>query len=314
MRVSEQSLFNTYTKYDRIRQSDIQRITEELSSGKKLLKPSDNSVDTIRALRLQSLNTELEGYDRNTELVRSTQEVAEGALGAIVDVGSETRVEITRLLNTGVLDYEDGQVIKEYLTSARDFITNQANAQVGGIRLFGGIASGSDPFSADGTYNGAANETSVAISKGVELNTTFNGTNYMGVNATSNKMAVVEALDTIIGIIDSGDLTQLHTATINVDVNGTNHGDVALLEAFDIGMEAMMEHRSIIGTQMKVSEDIQTQNQTIAVNFSDLQSKLEDADYTGAISDLQKAQTSYQALMAAFNQNKDLSLLNYFQP
>ncbi|HHE07573.1 MAG TPA: flagellar hook protein [Chlorobaculum parvum] len=312
MRVSEQSLFNTYTKYDRLRQSDIQRITEELSSGKKLLKPSDNSVDTIRALRLKSLSTELDGYNRNTEMVRSTQEVAEGAMGAIVEVGSETRVEITRLLNTGVLDYEDGQVIKQYLESARDFITNQANAQVGGIRLFGGVASGSDPFGPDGTYNGAAAETTVAISKGVELNTTFNGSDHMGVNINSGKMTAVEVLDSIIGIIDSGDLTQLHTATLAVDANGTDHGDVKLLEAFDIGMEAMMEHRSLIGNQMKVSEDIQSQNETIAVNFSQLQSKLEDADYSGAISELQKTQTAYQALLAAFNQNKDLSLLNYF--
>jgi len=312
MRVSEQSLFNTYTKYDRIRQSDIQRITEELSSGKKLLKPSDNTVDTVRTLRLQSLTTELEGYDRNTELVRSTQEVAEGALGAIVDVGNESRVEIVRLLNTGVLDYEDGQAIKEYLQSARDFITNQANTEIGGTRLFGGLASGSDPFAADGTYNGALGETTVAISKGVELNTTFNGSDNMGVNANSNKMTVVEVIDTIIGIIDSGDLTPLNSATIDVDVNGTNSGTVQLLDAYDIGMEAIMEHRSIVGTQMKVSEDIQTQNQSIAVNFTQLQSKLEDADYSGAISDLQKAQTAYQALLASFAQNKDLSLLNYF--
>jgi flagellar hook-associated protein 3 FlgL len=313
MRVSEQSLFNTYTKYDRIRQNEIERYTKELASGKKLLKPSDNAVDTVRTLRLKSLSTELQGYDRNTNLVRSTQEVAEGALGSMDEVGGETRVEIVRLLNTGVLDYEDGQVIKEYLTSARDYLLNQANAQVGGTRLFGGVASGSDPFAPDGTYNGVPSETTVAISKGVELNTTFNGASYMGVNSYSNKMTTVEVLDTIIGIIDSGDLTQLHTATINVNVNGTDHGAVKLLDAYDIGMEATMEGRSLIGNQMKVSEDIQAQNQAITNNLAALQSNLEDADYTSAITELQKSQTAYQALLAAFNQNKDLSLLNYFK-
>ncbi len=313
MRVSEQSLFNTYTKYDKLRQSDLQRVTEVLGSGKSLLKPSDNSVDTVRVLRLNSLNTEIEGYNRNADLIRSTQEIAEGTMGAIVDVGTETRVEVTRLLNTGVLDYEDGQIIKQYLQSARDFIVNQSNTDVGGIRLFGGVASGGNPFAADGSYNGALNETTVAVSKGVELNTTFDGSAYMGVNANSNKMAVVEALDAMIGIIDSGDLTQLHSSTIAVNVNGTDHGDVPLLEAFDIGLKSIMEHRSKIGTQMKVSEDIKAQNETIALNITDLRAKIEDADYSAAISDLQKAQTAYEALLAAFNQNKDLSLLNYFQ-
>ncbi len=313
MRVAEVSLFDTFSKYDRIRQKDIERFTQELASGKKILKPSDNSVDMVHSLRLKSLQSDLKTFDRNTDMIRSTQIVAESTMGTVVETGMDVRPEIIQLLNTGVLDNEDAQAIKEYLQSSRDYILNQANARVGESRLFGGVRSGADPFAADGSYNGETTETTAAVSKGVELNTTFNGEKYFGVNANSNKMAVIEVLDQIISIIDSGDLTQLHTATLDVDVNGKNYGNVGLLDAFDAGYNAIMQQRSVIGSQINVADDVKQQNQTLELNYADLVSKLEDADYAGAITNLQKTQTAYEALLATFNQNKGLSLLNYFK-
>ncbi|ACO04287.1 MAG TPA: flagellar hook protein [Persephonella sp.] len=321
MRIPDISFFDTFIKYDRIREKDIERYTKELASGKKLLSPSDNTIDTVRSLRFKRLNNDIETYNRNIDLVKGTLDVAESTLGNIVNAGQEVRVEIIRLMNTGVLDYEDAQILRDYLSSLRDYIINQANVSIGDSRIFGGVKSQIDPFDpVTGVYQGETVETTVPVAKGVELNTTFNGQSYLGVNTNTGKMAMVDAIDEIISIIDGASaspptrsLEEINTATINVTVDGKNYGNVTILEAFDIGLDKVMQQRSKIGEQMVIADNLKVQNDTMRVNFSELISKLEDADYAGVISELEKSKTAYEALLASIAQNKDLSLLKFIK-
>ena len=305
----------SFIKYDRIKERDLEKFTKQLASGKKILAPSDNTVDHIRSMRFQRLNNDIETFNRNISLVKTNLDAAENTLGTIVNTGQEVRVEIIRLLNTGVLDSEDAEILRDYFQSMKEYIINQANVQVGDSSLFAGVKAQVKPFNSNGEYQGENVETTVPIAKGVELNTTFNGKNYLGVNEVSNKMLVVEAIDKIINIIDSGDLSKLYDNSeyIDVTVDGKSYGQVQILEAFDIGLNKIMQHRSLIGEQMVVADNIEEQNNTLKVNFSELISKLEDADYAGTISELEKARTAYQALLASIAQNKDLSLLNFIK-
>lgn len=316
MRVSELSFFDNFAKYSKIKEKDLERYTKELSSGKKILAPSDGAVDHIRSLRLKELNASIEAYGRNMDMVSNVQDVAESALSSIVDAAQEAKTELIQLHNIGVLDEEDAKIIKEYLGSMRDYIVNQANTKIGDTRLFGGVKSDADPFDASGTYGGALEATTVAIANGVELNTTFSGADTLGVNTASGKIAVVEALDKAIDIIDNalsgtGTLSEIETATIPLIVGGKDYGNVTLLEAFDIGLSAVMQHRSMIGSQKSVNQDLKLQNETLRVGYSELVSKLEDADFTDAINNLEKTRTAYEAILASFAQNKKISLLNY---
>jgi flagellar hook-associated protein 3 FlgL len=321
MRIPDISFFDTFIKYDRLREKDIDRYTKELASGKKILSPSDNTIDTVRSLRFKRLNNDIETYNRNIDLVKGTLDVAESTLGNIVNAGQEVRVEIIRLMNTGVLDYEDAQILRDYLNSLRDYIINQANVSIGDSRIFGGVKSQIDPFDPNtGIYQGETVETTVPVAKGVELNTTFNGQSYLGVNTNTGKMAMVDAIDEIISIIDGASaspptrsLEEINTATINVTVDGKNYGNVSILEAFDIGLDKVMQYRSKIGEQMVIADNLKIQNDTMRVNFSELISKLEDSDYAGVISELEKSKTAYEALLASIAQNKDLSLLKFIK-
>ncbi len=313
MRIPDIAFFDTFNKYDKIKEKDLQKFTQELASGKKILKPSDNTVDSVRTLRLKNLSDDLEVYNRNMNMVQSTLNIAESTLGNIADAGQETRVEIVRLLNTGVLDAEDAEVLKDFFQSMRDYIINQANVKVGDSALFGGVKTQVNPIASDGSYQGENVETTVPVSKGVELNTTYSGKNYLGVNENSNKMTMIEALDKIIEIIDSGDLTRLHSEKINVSINGDSYGDLSILDAFDKGLNAVMQHRSKLGSQLNVIENLNQQNEVIKLNYDELVSSLEDTDYAETISNLEKTRTAYEALLASISQNKDISLLNFLK-
>lgn len=315
MRIPDISFFDTFIKYDRIREKDIEKYTRQLASGKKILSPSDNTVDNVRSLRFKKLIENIDTYNRNIDRVKTQLDVAESTLANIIEAARETKVEIIRLHNVGVLDAEDAEILKDFFKSMRDYILDQANVQVGDSRLFGGVKSQTDPFASDGTYVGELVETTVPVSKGVELNTTFNGKEYLGVNETSNKMLIVEVIDKIIDIIDSGDLSRLYNPAdyINVQIDGNSYGNVSVIEAFDIGLNEILQRRSMLGEQIRIADNLKQQNETLRVNFSELVSKLEDADFAGTISELEKARTAYEATIASIMQNKDLSLLKFYK-
>ena len=420
MRIPDIAFFDTFIKYDRIREKDLERYTRELASGKKILTPSDNTVDNVRSLRFKRLSEDIQTFNRNIDLVKTSLDIAESTLGDIVETSKEVRVDIVNILNTGVLDYEDAQIFKDYFQSMRNYIIKQANVSIGDSRIFGGVKSQIDPFDQRGIYQGEFVDTTVPVAPGVELNTTFIGKDYLGtipsgvwVDSNSNntvdpdevshKIGVVKAVDDILQIIDQGDLSKLpayysdmgytspadnivgagesgnltinygsssftvaydSSMTLNDLVNAINTnpsntdpdgnrlveafvfqdkdgiyrlglsgkdpdinisvsdssgslskrlGEIRrILETFDLGFSKVSQHRSIIGTQINVADDLKMIGQQQYVELQNLISKLEDADYAGAITELEKARTAYQALLASIAQNKDLSLLKYF--
>ncbi|OMH41090.1 flagellin [Desulfurobacterium indicum] len=314
MRIPDIAYFDIFKKYDSIRQEELERYNLEAASGKKLLKPSDDPVNFVRALRYKKLNKNIETYLRNSDLVLTDLDTAESTMGTIVNTGESLRAKIVQILNTGVINDNEAKALKDYFLKIKDYIINQANISVGGDFLFGGIKSKTAPFAPDGTYQGETEETTAPVSKGVELNTTFNGAEYMGVNYASGKILLVDVIDTIVNAIDNGNLDQLNDMTISVDLDNTGTPrQMKILDAFDAGLSKIMEHRSQIGSQIATLTDLKTQNESLKLKFTNLVSEMEDADYSETIMNLQKSQTAYQALLAAISNTKDLSLLNFLK-
>jgi len=323
MRIPDNKFFDTFLKYSKLRETELDRKLRELSSGKKLLSPSDNPVDFVNSLRFKRLKNDIEDFERNMDFVKSNLEIAESTMGTVVNTAQSARVKIVNLLNTGTLTEEEANAIKNYLIDVRDYIIQQANVSIGDSRLFGGVKTQTDPFDSNGIYQGEILETTVPIAKGVELNVNFNGANYFGINYADNdgdlnpdrKILIVQVIDKIVSEIDSGNYSNLNSVTIDVDLeNSGSPSTMSLLEAFDKGLSKIMEHRSMLGSQLNVIEDLREQHDNMKVNISELESDLEDVDYSQAISDLEKARTAYEALLAVIAQNKDLSLLKYYKP
>ncbi len=312
MRVPDVKYFDILLKYDRERSSILTRKTEELSSGKKLLYPSDNPVDFARAARFKNLISQFERFNRNIDLSKSSLESAETALANVVNAAQEVRVKFIQVLNTGVINQEEAESIVNYFQSMRDYIIQQGNLKVGDSYIFGGVKTQDAPFDSNGTYSGETKVTTIPVANGVEVNTNFNGAETFGVNLSSNKILLVEVIDEVINLIESGNLDALHTQEIAVDL-GSGVQNMKLLDAFDAGLSKVMEYRSILGTQVATVENLQFQNDNLRLHYSDLVSKLEDADYAAAIAEYEKAQTAYTALMLAIQQTKDLSLLNFMR-
>ncbi len=295
MRVSNNQIYDSFLRYDKTRQADIARYTNQIASGKRILNPSDDIVSVAKSLKVKESAKEIDGYLRNITTVKNREITAQTALTNIYDAAQDARVEIVRLLNHGVLDQEDAQVIDDYLQGLKKYIIDQANTKIGDVYLFSGTKSDTKPFNSDGSYNGNEETQTVPVSKGYEVDATFNGKEALGV--LDGKIKVVEILDNIHDKIQAGTLTGI---------------DNTMLEAFDKGMDEISKHRSFIGNQQKSVEDFKLQHEAFKTMYNDMISSFEDADITKAVAKLEQSKVAYEASMAVFSQNKDLSLLKYF--
>ncbi len=315
MRIPDVKYFDILLKYDRKRSFSLTRKTEELSSGKKLLNPSDNPVDFARTLRFKNLISNFDRFNRNIDLSRSYITSAEATLGNIVNAAQEVRVKLVEVLNTGVINQDEAKTLADYFKSIRNYIINMANTKIGDSYLFGGVKTQEPPFEElTGKYNGANSETKVNVANGVEVNVNFNGERALGVDisdSNNKKILVVEVLNKVIEAIETGNLDDLH-GDITYDL-GDGSKTTKLLDAFDDGLSKIMEYRSILGTQISTIDNLRMQNENLKLHYSNLTSKLEDTDYTAAIAEFEKAKTAYTALMLAIQQTKDLSLLNFMR-
>jgi len=312
IRVSSSKIYDLLLKYDRQRSSELTRKTEELSSGKSILYPSDAPVDTARYLRLDRFSGKLDRLNKNIDLILSFVDSAESIMASAVDDMQEARVRFVQILNTGVISEDEAQTLADYFSSIKGHILQLGNEKVGDSHLFGGVKTQTPPFADDGTYQGSTEETTVPVASGVEENVNFNGKEYFAVNNSSGKMLAVEVLDKIVEIIESGDIDRLHTETITVDL-GDGAEEMKLLDAFDAALSKMMQYRSILGTKQKLLDNLKVQNESMSLRLRELSSKLKDVDYPEAIAEYEKAKTAYQALLAAISQTQQISLLNYLQ-
>ncbi|RKQ61729.1 flagellar hook-associated protein 3 FlgL [Thermovibrio guaymasensis] len=312
MRVSGDLIYDILVKYDRQRNTQLTRKTEELSSGKSILAPSDSPVDFARSLRLKRFSERLDRLNKNIDIISSFLDSAESTVNSAINVLQEARVKFIQLLNTGTITQDDAKTLADYFESLKNYVIKLGNVKVGDSYLFGGVKTQTPPFSSDGTYQGSAQETTVPIAPGVEQNTNFNGENYFAVNKVSNRVLAVEVLDKVIEIIQSGNLNDLHTQEISVDL-GDGTKSMKLLDAFDAALSRMMEYRSILGTKRRVTSDLKVQNESMSLRLRELNSELTDTDYPKAIAEYEKAKTAYQALLAAISNVQNISILNFLK-
>jgi len=297
MRISNEAIFNTFIKYDKVRQKEIDRHTREISSGKRILSPSDDFAALAKSLKFRAIDKEIDSYLGNIETIKTHQTAAQTAMTNIADAGTEVRTEIVRLLNQGVLDLEDAQIINDYLQGLKDYMIDQANTKVGDTYIFGGTKTATEPFAWDEdekklVYNGNETEQKVPVSKNFQATSTFDGSARLGLQEMTE---VIE--DIRKAIEDDQDLSQITDA---------------LLQKFDEGYNKLLQNRSFIGSEEKHIEEFKLQHESYKTVYNNFISNLEDANIAEAIAGLERSKIAYEASMAVFNQNKDLNLLKYF--
>lgn len=139
------------------RQAGLAELQEKLSSGKKVVRASDDPTGAAQAERAMTRSARVEVEVRALNLQRNSVAMAEGTLGNSIEVLQTMR---QLMISAGDAAYtaSDRTSIAQELAGLRDQLFTYANKQdTNGIPLFSGLGSAPQPFldvPAGVVYNG----------------------------------------------------------------------------------------------------------------------------------------------------------------
>ena len=147
-------------------QSALDRTQRQISSGKRILTPSDDPISSSRALELRENLARLEQFDRNSNIAENRLQNEESALSSVNDVLQRVR-ELALQANNSTQSNESRQLIATEMRQRLDQLVEIANAKDGSGRfLFSGNLDSTTPVSVMGTgysYNGDQGQREIQI-------------------------------------------------------------------------------------------------------------------------------------------------------
>ena len=176
MRISTGQLYDRSIQAVLNNQGDLSDIQQQLSSGKKLLRPSDDPVGAAQVIRLTEEINLFTQYNKNNNLLVSSLEQEETVLRSVNTDIDRARVLMIQSGN-GIIGVEDRKAIASELSQIRDQIFDLMNSQnASGEFIFAGFQSGLPAFSFDASatgnkykFEGDAGESEIQVSDTVRL-------------------------------------------------------------------------------------------------------------------------------------------------
>ena len=160
----------------------LARLQRQVSSGSKIIRPSDAPSDTFQIMDIQAKGRTLEVYSKNLAMTVMSLEQASSVMQELSNSTTLTRQRLTQAA-TGTYSDTQRSAMAAEIDSILDQAVTMANMEVMGKYIFGGASAATAPYIAhreDGkivsvTYEGSDRNISVPVASGVEQSATFVG-------------------------------------------------------------------------------------------------------------------------------------------
>ena len=292
MRVTNNMLINNLKRNLSHNLGKMQTTQNQLATGKRISKPSDDPVGIVDSLRFSTRIRENMQYQENvTDAIGflSTTETVMGSLNTAL-----TRVyELAIYAANGSMAHEDRQSLKEEVVQIIDEVKSIANTSHGDKYIFGGTNTTAPPYDEGATippWNANPDQIKYEIGKGI----------VMPVNFTAQEVFkdkdLLGTLDGIVAHMGADDTTAL---------GGT---DLTLLKE---NTEQILSCRAQAGARINRLEMTLNRLRDQEINFATLQSEVDDVDIAETIIDLQNQENVYEASLAVGARIIVPSLVNF---
>ncbi len=176
MRISTGQLYDRSIQAVLNNQADLSNIQQQLSSGKKLLRPSDDPVGAAQVIRLTEEIDLIAQYKKNYNLLTNSLEQEETVLSSVNNAINRARVLMIQSGN-GIISAGDRKAIAIEIGQIRDQVFDLMNSRdSSGKYIFAGFQSGSPAFSFDASaagnkynFEGDGGENEIQVSDNIRL-------------------------------------------------------------------------------------------------------------------------------------------------
>lgn len=182
-RPTQASIFNLVRSGLRLNQARLARAQEQVATGKRILRPSDDAVGTSLGLAVRRQQGGVEAYRSAISTARPVLSLAASHLQDASGMLSEARALIMQGMN-GALNPEDKEAIAGQLDLLYEGLLDLANSRSGERYLFSGTATDTPPYQEAGdgraVYTGNQNEQSIMVGRGVQIGVNVPGDEIFG--------------------------------------------------------------------------------------------------------------------------------------
>ncbi len=292
MRVTNQMIFNQSMINIQMRYNEVFRMNEEVVTGKRINRPSDDPVDAGKVLEYKSLLGSIEQYKKNVETGSTWLNYTEASLLESGNIMRDAKV-LTEQLATGTYNEDQRKMLVTNAEQLFERLMQAGNIKVSDRYLFSGFKTDTKTFTRDNDFNieyhGDNGKIQFSVQQGIRVtvNTTghdafINGTNCFDV------------------------LRDLRKALSENDQEATGE----LLPRIDEALNQINTERAYIGTSMNRMDAAKMTLEDFAYNTSELLSATEETDLANAVTRLRAQEIALEATLKSTSMVTRLSLVH----
>ncbi len=294
-------------------QRDISRLREQISSGKRINRPSDDPSSFATAERMKTLGNQLARREESIASARTFVDRTQQELDGLADLFTRAREDGVRAADD-TRSADDRAAIANELRSIKDEVVDRMNSTQDGEYIFAGNRTDTQPFGADGSANDAApingsldaldGDRTRPIGKNQDLTINVDGKALAQYDTTAggDPETITGALDNLIKAVDPKD---------NTPGPGTDPDISTALGEVEDALDHVISKGSEAGAIGRRLSTAQEQVEAASLEANERRSDAEDTDLATAISELQQRQTQLQAAFQATSSSQQTSLVNF---
>ncbi len=284
----------------------LARTTDELSSGRTILEPSDNPYGASQVIDLQSQLDGLSSYESDAQDGISWENTASSSMSNINEILQRVRELLVQSAN-GTYNEGDLETMALQVEQLTESVKQDANTQYAGQYIFSGTATTTPPYEQgpNDEYKGNEETISRAVGPGASVTITTNISTLLGNGiGTEEKPGDGKLLDTL--------------RTIAKDLRGGTLEDREALGTTDLqkldgNLETLTQLQATSGSANDQLQAALTRNEDLQTSIAEALSNTEDTNVAATSITYANEQAAYEAALRAGATIVQESLLNFLQ-
>ncbi|MGO4180745.1 flagellar hook-associated protein FlgL [Paenibacillus sp. MCAF9] len=299
----------------------MNNLQNQLSTGMKINKPSDDPVGITFALRYRSELDSNDQYSKNVSSALSMLEYTDTSIGQAGDIMQRVRELLVKGAN-GTLEQTSLDAIKVEMSQMYNQMVEIGNSQFNGKQVFNGEMTGEKPYPTMGVEGTTDLTVDPPLLKAYQVSSDNGSIKYelsagmkLGINITGNEVfgAGISPTATKAEIESSDNVFLLLQRANDMLSSGDQDGISKLIGQVESRMNTMLTKRAEVGAKVNRIDIVQNRLSDIEINLKTVQAKTEDADMAEVITNMKTEENVYQASLSVGAQLIRPSLVDFLR-
>jgi len=277
-------------------QGNIYQLQNQLSSGLKISKPSDDPASVQNILRMNNNTSSVTQWTKASTDAVNYMTSEDSAMGSISDMLQKVN-ELALEGANGTMSQDDRAGVADEVDQINTQMQMVANTKVGTNYIFSGTATDKELIPSSGASEANGNPVLFQVGDNVSIDVSVNGQTLYG-DSTTGIVATLNSLSA--HLRDTTSTSDVVTDNINNDIANINSN-----------LDNVVDMRADLGARTNRMTAVGSQLDSTATNLQQNLSTLEDTDMAKAITDLTNQQNTYQAALSVGAKIIQPSLVDY---